>query len=549
MKFFKINSNNFAVIIIFILTFIVGLLTFKDYGIGIDDKFQRLSGFYWLNYILSFTDLNELKELTLIKLNAISGPTLPSIEYYNRYGILFDVPAAFLEIIFNINDTKNYYLFRHFLNFLYFFIGSIFFYKILKNRFDNFTSLCGTAMFILSPRIYGDSFYNMKDIIFLSFLSIALFYCFEFFKKNNYTNLIFFSLFSAMCIQMRVLGIFIPLAFLGFYILSLISNKEEIKKILQYFLYLLFTIFFLYLLWPYLWEDPLKNFLINFSYADSIPGGMKIFFKGEFISIKFMPYDYILTWIIISTPIIHISLFFIGFIFIFQRLIKRLFTFENIKIKKYDLWRNYNEKKDLFVFICLIVIVSSLTILNISLLNTWKYLYFLNIFIVYIGSYSIYFLINKFKKNNKIKVFKIFIICSFIFVTARMVQYHPYQGLYFNVLLSGKYKNNFDIDYTALSGKYALKQMLDLENNKKVINIGVASWTPLERSKEMLDKKLRSKINIVGQNYSLADYIYTNNISEVDKKLNNKYDIPNNFIKIYNLIIDDLVIYEIYKKT
>lgn len=549
MKFFKINSNNFAVIIIFILTFIVGLLTFKDYGIGIDDKFQRLSGFYWLNYILSFTDLNELKELTLIKLNAISGPTLPSIEYYNRYGILFDVPAAFLEIIFNINDTKNYYLFRHFLNFLYFFIGSIFFYKILKNRFDNFTSLCGTAMFILSPRIYGDSFYNMKDIIFLSFLSIALFYCFEFFKKNNYTNLIFFSLFSAMCIQMRVLGIFIPLAFLGFYILSLISNKEEIKKIFQYFLYLLFTIFFLYLLWPYLWEDPLKNFLINFSYADSIPGGMKIFFKGEFISIKFMPYDYILTWIIISTPIIHIALFFIGFIFIFQRLIKRLFTFENIKIKKYDLWRNYNEKKDLFVFICLIVIVSSLTILNISLLNTWKYLYFLNIFIVYIGSYSIYFLINKFKKNNKIKVFKIFIICSFIFVAARMVQYHPYQGLYFNVLLSGKYKNNFDIDYTALSGKYALKQMLDLENNKKVINIGVASWTPLERSKEMLDKKLRSKINIVGQNYSLADYIYTNNISEVDKKLNNKYDIPNNFIKIYNLIIDDLVIYEIYKKT
>lgn len=549
MKFFKINSNNFAVIIIFILTFIVGLLTFKDYGIGIDDKFQRLSGFYWLNYILSFTDLNELKELTLIKLNAISGPTLPSIEYYNRYGILFDVPAAFLEIIFNINDTKNYYLFRHFLNFLYFFIGSIFFYKILKNRFDNFTSLCGTAMFILSPRIYGDSFYNMKDIIFLSFLSIALFYCFEFFKKNNYTNLIFFSLFSAMCIQMRVLGIFIPLAFLGFYILSLISNKEEIKKILQYFLYFLFTIFFLYLSWPYLWEDPLKNFLINFSYADSIPGGMKIFFKGEFISIKFMPYDYILTWIIISTPIIHIALFFIGFIFIFQRLIKRLFTFENIKIKKYDLWRNYNEKKDLFVFICLIVIVSSLTILNISLLNTWKYLYFLNIFIVYIGSYSIYFLINKFKKNNKIKVFKIIIICSLIFVAARMVQYHPYQGLYFNVLLSDKYKNNFDIDYTALSGKYALKQMLDLENNKRVINIGVASWTPLERSKEILDKKLRSKINIVGQNYSLADYIYTNNISEVDKKLNNKYDIPNNFIKIYNLIIDDLVIYEIYKKT
>ena len=38
------------------------------------------------------------------------------------------------------------------------------------------------------------------------------------------------------------------------------------------------------------------------------------------------------------------------------------------------------------------------------------------------------------------------------------------------------------------------------------------------------------------------------NISEVDKKINNKYDIPENFKKLYELNIDGLIIYEMYKK-
>ena len=51
----------------------------------------------------------------------------------------------------------------------------------------------------------------------------------------------------------------------------------------------------------------------------------------------------------------------------------------------------------------------------------------------------------------------------------------------------------------------------------------------------------------MGQDYQYADYIFKNNISEVDSKLNNKYDIPKNFSKIFELKINKLIIYEIYK--
>ena len=57
----KISKN--IIYFLFSIFFFIGLFTFADYGIGIDDKWHRLNGFYWFNYILSFTELNDLKVL------------------------------------------------------------------------------------------------------------------------------------------------------------------------------------------------------------------------------------------------------------------------------------------------------------------------------------------------------------------------------------------------------------------------------------------------------------------------------------------------------
>ena len=127
------------IFLLFSTFFLVGLFTFKDYGISVDEEFQRSSGFYWLNYILSFTSLDELKNLVGIKLNQIKGFTLPSPAYNPYYGVVFDLPTALLEVILKIDDPKNYFHFRHLLNFTLFFVGSIFFYRLLLNRFSNYT--------------------------------------------------------------------------------------------------------------------------------------------------------------------------------------------------------------------------------------------------------------------------------------------------------------------------------------------------------------------------------------------------------------------------
>ena len=178
----------------------------------------------------------------------------------------------------------------------------------------------------------------------------------------------------------------------------------------------------------------------------------------------------------------------------------------------------------------------------------WRHLYFINIFIIYISTYAFYRMNLNFKSILKKKLLFSIIIFYLIFITYKMISYHPYQSIYFNSFFKKNVHEKFEVDYWGLSGKKFLEDILILEKDKKPIKIGVASFLPLERSIKLLDKEDRKKIKIVGQEYQNADYLYSNFMSEVDKSSNDKYKIPNNFSKINEFILDNIKVYEVYKK-
>ena len=117
--YLKKEHSNKILFSFFLIFLLIGLITYKDYGIHIEEKFHRSNGFYWLNYILNFTEFNDLKNIASIKLDNISGFTLSNIESYLNYGIIFDVPAALLEILFKFEKPVEYYHLRHFLVFIF----------------------------------------------------------------------------------------------------------------------------------------------------------------------------------------------------------------------------------------------------------------------------------------------------------------------------------------------------------------------------------------------------------------------------------------------
>lgn len=540
---FVVNKNLF-IVSVFLLFFILGTQIYDDYGFYIDEKFHRANGFYWLNYIANFFAFESLSQSTGIKLESINGFTLPDIAEFNAYGVIFDLPAAYLEIKLNLDDPLTYYKLRHFLVFVIFFIGSIFFYKLILNRFENrLVSVLGIVLFILTPRIFGDSFWNNKDIVFLSLYLVSIFFYFELINKQSIKNIILFSLFAALSTSVRFAGIFLPISLLFFFIIDKLSGRKDLnfKTIL---LSIISFLFILFVTWPFLWNNFFDGILSSLSMEMTWEG--KINFLGKYYMSSNLPYYYLVFWIFISTPLVHLILFIFGFTNYLRRAILRFFS---VKAQSFhnDLWRSKNEKKDFLIFINLIFFMSILSFLNMNLYNGWRLAYFLYIFIIYFSIYGIYILIIKNKKKIKIIVSVSLILISFL--VYRISLYHPYQSLYFNFLVPSSIKDNVDVDYTGLSGFHFLKYIIKNEKNFPV-KIAVNSWYPLWRMNELLRDEEKKKIKILSHDKKFeVDYLYSNRIYDVDKRFYKKYDIPSNFEKFFEYKIDNTIIYEIYKRS
>ena len=553
MNFFKNNKlfNFFSkneikiVITFFFLYFCIGAFIYKDYGFNVDEKFNRSNGFFWLNYLANFFNFNELSEIAINKYNLIQSNTLQTVNDIGIYSIIFDVPAALLEIFFNIESEIQAYQLRHFLTFFHFFITVIFFFLLVKNRFSNsFISILSILIFILTPRLFGDSFHNNKDIIFLTYYTVSIFFYFRFLDDYSYKNIIFLSFFSAVSTSFRIIGIFIPFSLILIFIINFFkkNNKLNFNKIIIHFI---FYAIFLFMIWPFFWEHPLQSLLKYFEIIKNY-GSPNVFFLGQYYPSNLVPYYYFIFWIALTTPILHLILFSFGFTSYLIRISKRFIKLDNFNNLN-DIWKSKKESKDFLIFINLIVFLLFFSFFNVHGYNGWRLGYFIYIFLIYFGIYTIYLIFLKF--SNKLKnIFLISLLCFFIFSGYRLSLYHPYQSFYFNLFVPTKIKNSVEIDFAGLSGIHFLNQILNQENNSNIIKIGVASWYPLWFMVDLLEEVNKTKIQILNlKNLKDADYIYSNRISDVDKTKYNKYFVPKTFKK-KEIKIDDVIIYEIYTK-
>ena len=541
------NYQYFFLILTYFIIITSVLLTFRDFGIHIEEKFHRMNGLYWLNYISQVFNFEKLNLITEIKMKEVNDYTLSSIEVLKKYGVIFDVPLAFIEIIFNVEKIENIYYLKHLFSFLIFLLSSFFFYQLLIERFNNFfLSLSGTILFITTPRIFGDSFLY-KDVLFLSFFNIALYFFLKSANNLNYKNIFYFSIFSAIAFNLRLFGIFLPVSFFLILIIKSLNNKNIYNYFKFYFFYLFSFVCLMLFFSPYLWSNPIVNFLDIFSIKkDLINPDIKILFNNEFIGNRVVPDTYLLTWVFISTPIITFTLFILGYVLYSKRFVER---FVNIKEKQIfnDFWRSKNEQKDFIIFFILTSFTLSLLVFNAPLYNGWRLVYFLNIFIIYFTVYQFNNLINLYRKKYLTKkIILFFVVASVTHNIISLIIYHPHQSYYFSEVIKDNKKNSFEGDYYGISGKHFFLK-LSSDNKGQKMNIAVASHTPLHRSLEGIDSDLRKNFLVVGQEYKKADFIYKNNISEVNSNLNKKYNIPNNFVKIYELNVNGFKIYEIFK--
>ena len=534
---------------------ILGILIVDDYGIGIEEHFQRKSGFYWLNYLLNFTEFDSLKSIVLKKKNEIDlfTPNLFPITEVPYYGIIFDLPLAFLESYFKINEPINYFLLRHKFIFFIFLLSAFFFYKIILLRFNNIIlALFSFLFYIFTPRIFGNIFFDNKDIFFLSILTINYFFILKYYQNSTYKNLILVTLFSALTTSSRIIGIFVPVSFIFLLILKVLANNNYNFFFKSLIIFIFFYLFFLFIHWPYLWTLNYSDW-VNFFEPFFKAMNPIVFFNNEFYQSKYLPISYLPILIIISTPIWLLLSLIIGLFYSFKYFFYKLLSIKSVyKVKIYDLWTSIGSKFDLFILINFLLIFFIYISINPPLLSGWRHFYFIHFYIIYYSFYFYYLVSLKNKRNIIFNSVGIFILSFFLIVqTNSIFLYHPFQSTYFNNLISKKNRTKFEIDTQSLSRVHAIKEIIrdNNSNSKKKISIGTASWTPLEDARSLLPRNYWDQLIFQGRDFYNADYIYSNHYYEVNFKLNKKYDIPKNFYLYKTLTIDGTRIYSIYKKN
>ena len=543
-KYFLTNSKN-IIILFFAILIVIGFILHTHYGISLDEESTRYHGIVSLNYIAEFFFPNE-------KFGFQINESIPRLNLYEykMYGVFYEIIVITItELLLEIKNFSEIFYARHFANHLLFIISLISFYFLASNIFKNkLYAFLGTVILYTSPRIFAQSFYNDKDLVFLSFFIFLIFFSVKFIKKPIYYNAFLLGLFSAMACSIRIIGIYVIFLVAFFLIIQmLMENKFYSKKINTLLALLFFNFTFLFLMWPFLWEAPIDNFIYVIKTFAKYPWDANVFYLGNFYQSEFLPWHYFFVFFLATNPLLLSIIIILGISQVAYRFIKRLINIEENNSYK-DIWRGKNEKIFLFILVTVITPIFLILLLNSRIFNGWRHLYFLFPCLILLGIYFVDRTTLKYFKKRK-TILTIFILGIISINNCyNLIKLHPYQYAYFNLIFERNANQLFEIDYWGLSNKDALTNIVKNNPEKDKIIIGVASFTNLYLSKKMLPKSIENKIIIAGQDFKNADFIFNNHIFEINPKFNDKYFIPKTFKKYTSLKKGNILINEFYKK-
>ena len=433
-----------------LLLLIIGFNTYTDYGSPWDEYMQREMGRFNYNYITSEND-------SLLNWRC------------RDYGVVVELPLYVLEKKFTHERYADTVFMRHLACFILFVVGVVFFYLVLiKLKFKPLLAFCGVLMLVVSPRIYGHAFINSKDIPLMVYYIIAFYTLLRLIKKPNSKNVIIHAFTCALLIDTRITGIIMVPASILFYILSVYQKSEhavwhiikfEARKTLL--LFLIFNAVFVYIMWPYLWLNPIKNFVIAFLDMSQFPWkGLSLLF-GEFIPSSETPWYFGFLWFIITTPVIYLALGLIGILCLFGNLFKA----------SSNIFKSQAFIEMLMPFGLFAGPIFATILFKSVLYDTWRHLYFIYPFFIMMACYGASFLLSKIKTNALQYVCVIPLLFYIGLLAHQMTKSFPHEYVYFNECIksSDSYlRENFDLDYWGLSFRKGLEKILEKDTSDTI---------------------------------------------------------------------------------
>jgi hypothetical protein len=504
-RFFQ-RRHRIVVVLFFTTYLLMGSAIFSDYGTPTDELLHcRIRGI-----IFAKQAVNKLNIWLFDKHNA---PFEAFYETYPNkdYGGIFEMMLLSTEVVGGLTDARDVTLARHAFIFFMFWLSMCLFYKLIANRFGNWRiGILGCVFLICSPRIFADSFYNSKDIGFLCGFIFSTYSLTQFLENQTIKTAIFHAFCCAFLIDIRIMGIVVPAVtflFLGIeWLKSTQPSSGKIPAIVRNgLIYTFFLVVFTVLLWPYLWENPLENFVQSFANMSKFNRLDETqLFLGDYIHVTKMPWYYMPVWISITTPLSYLAAFLAGVWFISHKLLKN----------KLALYQNSRERFDLICLIFFLAPLLAIIVLKSAVYDGWRHLYYTYpsfITIALMGIVSFYYYIRGTFEASTARIvitsLSVLLAINVFYSVYFMIQSHPNQQVYFNALAGKEVEKKFEMDYYGPSYRKGLTYIVETDKRSSIPVY--ANFVTGKLNASLLKPEDRKRIHYV-EDPQQASYFITN---------------------------------------
>ncbi|PJJ48024.1 ArnT family glycosyltransferase [Hymenobacter chitinivorans] len=477
----------------FLLLLLLGLVLHKDYGVAWDEPLDHLNGMVSTKYAGGRFFPNWIREQDSFK----DVPDLYSFDD-NDHGAILEMTLAIVKLNLGVTELHDYYMLRHLGIFLLFMFGCWALYNIGRIRFSDWRiGLAVVTLLLLSPRLFAESFYNVKDIGFLVLFTVGIYTLVRLLQRPTLGRALVHAVATAVAIDLRILGILLIGLTFGMLVLEALFGREERatwrKLLLLFGVYLVATALVTVVGWPYLWDNPIGNFVHAYNNLKHYRWSGEVLYMGQIMPAPELPWHYATVWILITTPVTYTLALVIGTLIAIVALVQRRFA---------GLW-SFERRLDILFMGWFFLPVLMIIFLDSVIYDGWRHLYFIYPGFLLLAVRGIVAVAQAGQRNVWLKgvalVLGLVFGAEVVYTLVRMVRSHPQQQVYFSFLPPATTEQLFERDYWGLSYRQGLEWLLKNEPNTP-IRIYAPNTLLLDNNLGILKPEQRARFTVTPSN-------------------------------------------------
>lgn len=439
---------------------LLGVALHRDYGVGWDEQLDRLNGIINAKYVaLQLAPGLARRQATFAQI-----PDMRDNQDVD-HGVLYQLPLVVLEKVARVEDSRDVYFFRHLVIWLTCVAGTYALYRVGARYLGSGPwGLVVAAALVLSPRMFAESFYNYKDLVFLGFFTVGIGTLQWWLRRPTWPRAVLHAVAVGAAIDVRTMGVLLVALTVGFAGLEAWARPALWRRLTAGLLLMVPLLVAVVIAgWPYLWEQPWQHFTAAFSSFSRYRADMLTLYLGREIPVQTLPWHYVPVWILVTTPLPYLMLFLAGVAVVATAAPRPL------------AWlRTAAGRFDLLVLAWFFGPLLAIIVLQSVVYDGWRHLYFVYPALLLLAGRGAQAAGRGWQRATARPVRLAGYAAAGLLTLGightalRMVLDHPYQNVYFSFLPGPTAERLFERDYWGLSGREGLAWIMAHDSSATV---------------------------------------------------------------------------------